>query len=58
MATTPKQMRLDDQDLAVLEAVRVHLLAKSDTDAVRQALIIAAKSLKIDLRKILGKTDK
>ena len=51
-------MRLDDQDLAVLEAVRVHLLAKSDTDAVRQALIIAAKSLKIDLRKILGKTDK
>lgn len=55
--TKPTAMRLDAVDLAIIDAIRLELAAQSNTDAVRQSVRMAAKSLKIDLKKILGKTE-
>lgn len=55
--TKPTAMRLDGTDLAIIDAIKLELAAQSNTDAVRQSIRIAAKNLKIDLKKILKKTD-
>lgn len=55
--TKPTAMRLDVTDLAIIDAIRLELAAQSNTDAVRQSIRMAAKSLKIDLKKILEKTE-
>lgn len=53
MPTTSTHMRLDAADKSLIAAIRAQTFARSDTEAVRTALKLAAKALKIDVKKIL-----